>query len=142
MILMDKLKFKFIIYLNMSLTEEAIKAKPKKPLNGFFKLREKRMVDYQEGREGTDFKAFGAKVKAEWDKITEKEKEKMSAEFKKDLTKWEEDFEKWKKKFNLTDEEAKAKISKKKTKNKKKDDEITKPEKSKAQKSKEKEKKK
>ncbi len=64
------------------ISESALKNKPKKPLNAYFKFRGEKMVEY----EGEEDRA--KKVKKEWDELDEKVKKGMEAEYKEELDKF------------------------------------------------------
>jgi hypothetical protein len=83
--------------------EEALKHKPKKPLNGYFKLRAEKYKEFT----GDDGKARAEKFKSFWNEMDENKKNALNDEYHKNLEVWNNDIEAWKKKFGINDDDLK-----------------------------------
>lgn len=90
----------------MSISQEALKQKPKKPLNGYFKFRGEKLKELKEQENRV------ALVKEEWENLDPKIRAKMDLDYKADIEQWKNDIEAWEKKFGITKEDKKRSKSK------------------------------
>ena len=93
------------------LSRSAAKAKPKKPLNSYFKFRIQELKKYS-----ADDKNRTYKVKIAFDELPDKEKTKLDKDFQKAMESWRTENDAWRKKYGLNSNERYNERSKSKGK--------------------------
>lgn len=83
--------------------EEALKHKPKKPMNAYFKIRAQKYKELA----GEDGKVKAQKFKVFWNDMDEEKKNALNDEYHKNMELWSTEVESWKKKFGISDEDLK-----------------------------------
>lgn len=82
--------------------KSAMKNRPKKPLNAYFKARLEKFAEY-----GDKVEDKNTRFKEYWEGLPDKEKDQMKKEYHEDLESYKDEHTSWLKKYGISEDDVK-----------------------------------